>query len=477
MTTSNGSKQLIVSFQYPHKILKAIGTEDIYQANNLLGYSLDVLFGPGGDSSGLRSAIHASSALISVSIPIIIFDHNYQEIQMVATCLPWYDVDEDRAACLVSLCRENKSYYEMMNKSFENMQDYPAVLANAQAPNDIVRVNEQTVSLFGLCENQLVGCPLEKMLAPSSDMLRLRMLLDAGAAGCTAQVRLQVLTCASECPLVFTCQPVHYALGASQPRLLLVSFAEDCELAASPGDAVDAALPFLPAAAFRPACHCAPTSAKGLLTIYPRRKAGRPGLDQARRCSAGPVLVTLELLQGLSHLPLCQASDLLGISPTALKRACRKVGLARWPVRRGGGGAGAPWCAAGVASPTHSAGSDSPAATHFLTALNASTGREQGLGATENKREPAFAHGPSHLADRGTESVADCGRPAPDCWWPEPLCASAACSEAAAGGGGSDECRHPLLRDRADEAFEGVLSLFGDELSLEVPVLDLPDLW
>ena len=66
---------------------------------------------------------------------------------------------------------------------------------------------------------------------------------------------------------------------------------------------------------------------KGLV-IFPRRKAG--ALSHNSNVSH-PVVITKELLQNLADFPLCQASEILGISVTALKRACRKVGVSRWP--------------------------------------------------------------------------------------------------------------------------------------------------
>ena len=67
------------------------------------------------------------------------------------------------------------------------------------------------------------------------------------------------------------------------------------------------------------------------LQIYPRRKAGQ----KQREFSAGTaVILTLEVLQSYSNMPLVDASKKLGISKTALKSACRTLGLERWPFRR-----------------------------------------------------------------------------------------------------------------------------------------------
>jgi hypothetical protein len=58
--------------------------------------------------------------------------------------------------------------------------------------------------------------------------------------------------------------------------------------------------------------------------VMPRRKPGQL-LQEA------PVCITLELLSRLSSVSLAKASTLLGISSTAMKKACRQLGVTRWP--------------------------------------------------------------------------------------------------------------------------------------------------
>jgi len=64
--------------------------------------------------------------------------------------------------------------------------------------------------------------------------------------------------------------------------------------------------------------------------VFPRRKLG-----EKARCTDQPVLLTLDSLTPYFHLPLKEAADRLGLCPTAVKTACRKFGLDRWPFRRG----------------------------------------------------------------------------------------------------------------------------------------------
>eukprot|EP00285_Hemiselmis_virescens_P010383 CAMPEP_0173380806 /NCGR_PEP_ID=MMETSP1356-20130122/3412_1 /TAXON_ID=77927 ORGANISM="Hemiselmis virescens, Strain PCC157" /NCGR_SAMPLE_ID=MMETSP1356 /ASSEMBLY_ACC=CAM_ASM_000847 /LENGTH=159 /DNA_ID=CAMNT_0014334513 /DNA_START=163 /DNA_END=638 /DNA_ORIENTATION=- len=58
--------------------------------------------------------------------------------------------------------------------------------------------------------------------------------------------------------------------------------------------------------------------------IMPRNKAGEVGAKV-------PVAITLPLLCQHFHESLAVASSKMGISTTALKRVCRKLGVRRWP--------------------------------------------------------------------------------------------------------------------------------------------------
>ena len=58
--------------------------------------------------------------------------------------------------------------------------------------------------------------------------------------------------------------------------------------------------------------------------VFKRGKARKDGKGEA-------VFVTLKLLDELGALPMARAAEQLGLSVTALKGACRKLGVARWP--------------------------------------------------------------------------------------------------------------------------------------------------
>jgi len=69
-----------------------------------------------------------------------------------------------------------------------------------------------------------------------------------------------------------------------------------------------------------------------LALIFPRRKMGQ----NQREERSGPVWLTTEMVLSLAVGPLTQAAQYLGISATALKKACRQLGIERWPYHRTG---------------------------------------------------------------------------------------------------------------------------------------------
>ena len=63
--------------------------------------------------------------------------------------------------------------------------------------------------------------------------------------------------------------------------------------------------------------------------VFTRRRAGQPA-----RLSSDPVALTKSRLEALFNLPIRDAADILGISITALKKACRRIGVERWPYKK-----------------------------------------------------------------------------------------------------------------------------------------------
>lgn len=66
--------------------------------------------------------------------------------------------------------------------------------------------------------------------------------------------------------------------------------------------------------------------------VFPRR-GRKTGVAGEKGRGHEPILITMEVMMGLFHLPLVQASKHLGLSPTAIKSVCRRLGIKKWPFR------------------------------------------------------------------------------------------------------------------------------------------------
>lgn len=63
--------------------------------------------------------------------------------------------------------------------------------------------------------------------------------------------------------------------------------------------------------------------------IKPRRKKDQ----KTKRGDTKGVVVTIEVLETVFHMPLHKACKALGVCATAMKRVCRKLGVKKWPYR------------------------------------------------------------------------------------------------------------------------------------------------
>ena len=79
-------------------------------------------------------------------------------------------------------------------------------------------------------------------------------------------------------------------------------------------------------------------AAKSKFFISPRGASTSCEITQAyRRTSSWPVVFSLELLDSVRGLSLPLAASTVGVSATAFKKACRRLGVTRWEYRRGPG--------------------------------------------------------------------------------------------------------------------------------------------
>ena len=73
------------------------------------------------------------------------------------------------------------------------------------------------------------------------------------------------------------------------------------------------------------------------IPITPRHRKENSEDKQPIQAASPVILITLDLVQSLHGLSLPQAAKVLGISVTAFKNACRRLGIRRWEYTRGKG--------------------------------------------------------------------------------------------------------------------------------------------
>jgi hypothetical protein len=165
------------------------------------------------------------------------------------------------------------------------------------------------------------------------------------------EIRLQT-TCRGKAEH-FTCTPVVDALNGQIRHLLLVfSDSSDslCMLSAATGHIIKSEPPSQPTHALPPTINAqtepippadmahgffaCPRGLGSGPAIFPRRKPQSLDASNTSPQPVAPVVVTLGLLDSIRDLPLIQAAAKLGVSPTAFKKACRRLGVSRWAYRR-----------------------------------------------------------------------------------------------------------------------------------------------
>ena len=85
------------------------------------------------------------------------------------------------------------------------------------------------------------------------------------------------------------------------------------------------------AAAERPAVSATQVPELEFSVIFPRRKTVNAN---GKGCDGEPVFVTREFITPYFKMPMVAACAELGVCPTAMKKACRKLGIVKWPYRR-----------------------------------------------------------------------------------------------------------------------------------------------
>ena len=314
------------------------------KTNDLQGQSIFKLAGVETDSLMLRRVIEDINLGLSRATQFILYDRERNGLAVIALCFP---IVRNTSVVGCDIHFRQSGAIQICDAFDESY--CPHVLVSLDAPHLIHMVNEKFSHRFGCPPDKALGKPLGSTLGSSPDSWD--RLLAAAAEGQIARGRISIGSTALGLPASPDSDDVVFVPVAEAPNgrlrhaLVLFSPCHDrCSMSES-DDSADSlsilttsparSLSPQPADPLRnPAPAARPMAA--LPTILPRRKTLADG-TAAPAAPAAPVVVTPEVLDGVRGLPLRRAAAAVGVSPTAFKKACRKLGLRRWAYQRAKG--------------------------------------------------------------------------------------------------------------------------------------------
>eukprot|EP00291_Cryptomonas_curvata_P011824 CAMPEP_0172188440 /NCGR_PEP_ID=MMETSP1050-20130122/21931_1 /TAXON_ID=233186 /ORGANISM="Cryptomonas curvata, Strain CCAP979/52" /LENGTH=304 /DNA_ID=CAMNT_0012862947 /DNA_START=398 /DNA_END=1308 /DNA_ORIENTATION=- len=250
------------------------------------------------------------------------------------------------------------------------------VLISSQQPYMVQMVNDQFYAMFGFTQMQVIGRSLRSIHGPRTDAALYHQMIHTACTGRASRGTLSVCSSAcSEFIVDITVIPVVEAQNDSIANLVVLldwpttEASAICSASPQPlcSDTTEftyrvyrsspAQYPTSEAVSVAPFCACpaetepfpsfpqhqhsesvppvcpadAPQPPR-CSTILRRRRPGEADADDVG--PVRPVTVTLELLEGMADLTLVAAAAALRVSTTSLKKACRKLGVDRWPYRK-----------------------------------------------------------------------------------------------------------------------------------------------
>ena len=333
-----------------------------YKKSELVGQSILMLAGPCSDPQLLMTMISNSNEIKPNFAQLVLHDRGGMSRSFMVSC-----ESVDSKTCLLSF---KVSEALTLQESFEDV-DEPISLVSAQDPFLVNMTNEIFASEFGCFSNEVLGLPISFVLRTESSF-RWKEMLQRAACGEKA-CKLQELRSSggsfSEYPgqetvmqWYVSCIPVvdgpngkvsYVLLRFSNPTVSTLPDPADYNDQTWQSDVLNANRLEDPARLQRPAAAAAPSFASVICSDpAPRFNAplptdgpapaigfhGKPagGVDEPSGPGL-PVLLTSDTLAALRGLPLPQAARAVGLSATAFKRACRRLGVRRWDYKRGPG--------------------------------------------------------------------------------------------------------------------------------------------
>ena len=330
-----------------------------YYSHEIIGQSIFSFTGKHSDARMLQEAVES---IQSDKMQLVLYDASGGDRRMIVSCSP----ADDQHCCLLTI------YPSEAITLPEAFADCPLArtLISADAPHAIHMVNNAFLDRFACSRSEALGRPMHHFHGDAShdlanhDLANLavtalsdtgpdtawfalyRAALDGRVAhrlSISSDARGEASGCGSD---EVACVPVVEAPNG-RIRHLLVTFG-DVQSLQGGGGACEPTRNRLaaPCASRAPGRHvrrkAAATTADRSSsfvcprsTILPRRKPRTAGAQASiDGAPPQPVAVTRELLGALAHLPLHEAAASAGVSATAFKKACRKLGVRRWVYSR-----------------------------------------------------------------------------------------------------------------------------------------------
>jgi hypothetical protein len=228
------------------------------------------------------------------------------------------------------LCIENPQAITM-EEALQYTVD-ASLLISATDPYIIQLVNQAFESTYSLSNQSIRGHTIMSIVASSDLSFPFRGLIEEAARGKMAEGTVHVHPNSQDViASAVTCIPVTELLGEEVNSVLMLF----SPLPQEHGSHQSQPLPRNDPDVWRGGKAEAPSFGCGLGPVnpFPHRLAEHH--PQFRPCPAAPSSkqggITRETLNDLYHLSLVDAASALGVSPSTLKLACRRLGVARWP--------------------------------------------------------------------------------------------------------------------------------------------------
>ena len=316
---------IIVWPEAPYTVL-AVGDEKTfgYHQNELMGQSILKLSGPQTDSLLFQRIV---SSLQMSTMQLILYDGAGQILETSVSSRPLF-LDGDLVGCLIILRPSSAvTLHQVFNEIRESR--FPHCLVSAASPYRVQMAEDGFLSKFAFSREVVLGIDLPSLQesgAKSSN--KLESMLAAASNGDVGRGRTTFQSAAhvSGVEEEVLCLPVVEGLNGPVHHVLVLL------RPGPPGQR-----PSAPGLFGSPAPQDAAAAAAHDLAIRSRPRGGQ---------GSGPwVMLTRARLEPLCELSLTEAARMVGVSNTAFKRGCRKLGLRRWPYRRArgrGAGSGRP---------------------------------------------------------------------------------------------------------------------------------------